>query len=43
MIKGNLKKEEQSETIINEISIWDDQQQYTNDFKELLKDYYWNL
>ena len=43
MIKGNLKKEDQSETIINEISIWDDQRQYTNDFKELLKDYYWNL
>jgi len=43
MIKGNLKKEEQSETIIDEISIGDDQQQYTNDFKELLKGYYWNL
>jgi tRNA1Val (adenine37-N6)-methyltransferase len=43
MIKGNLKKEDQAETIIDEISIWDDQQQYTKDFKELLKDYYWNL
>lgn len=43
MIKGNLKKEDHTETIIDEISIWDDLQQYTNDFKELLKDYYWNL
>jgi len=28
------------ETEINEISIWDDQQQYTKEFTELLKDYY---
>ena len=29
-----------AETLIEEISIWDDQQQYKEEFKELLKDYY---
>lgn len=37
MIEGSLQK---NETIIKEISIWNDQQQYTNEFIELLKDYY---
>ena len=39
MISGILKKS-QDETLIEEISIWDDQQQYTKEFKELLADYY---
>ena len=43
MIKGKLNSGMEEETIIEEISIWDDQQQYTNEFKELLKDYYLNL
>ena len=43
MIKGNLEKENQSETTIDEISILNEQQQYTNGFKELLKDYYLDL
>jgi len=40
MIEGKLNREGNAETIIEEISIWDDQQQYTKEFKELLKDYY---
>jgi tRNA1Val (adenine37-N6)-methyltransferase len=40
MIKGKSKKHDQDETIIDEISIWNDQQQYTKDFTGLLKDYY---
>lgn len=43
MIKGYFGKEDHSETIIDEIPIWDEQQQYTDDFKELLKDYYLGL
>jgi len=43
MIAGKLCREEQAETLIEEISIWDDQQQYKEEFKELLKDYYLNL
>ena len=38
MITG--RKEGHAETLIEEISIWDDQQQYKEEFKELLKDYY---
>ena len=43
MIKGTLSNEHNEETLIEEISICDAQQQYTDDFKELLKDYYLNL
>jgi len=39
MITGKLE-DDHAETLIEEISIWDDQQQYTTEFKELLKDYY---
>ena len=41
-IKGSLKKEEK-ETEFDELSIWDDNQQYTNEFVTLLKDYYLHL
>jgi len=43
MISGNLIKETETETLIDEISIWNDQQQYTEEFKALLKDYYLSL
>lgn len=38
MISGTLTKS--AETLIEEVSIVDDQQQYTKEFEELLKDYY---
>lgn len=41
-IKGSLNGEEK-ETEFDEISIWDDKQQYTNEFVRLLKDYYLHL
>jgi tRNA1Val (adenine37-N6)-methyltransferase len=40
MLTGKLKDKNEIETIIDEISIWDHRQQYTEEFKELLKDYY---
>jgi tRNA1Val (adenine37-N6)-methyltransferase len=40
MIEGKLHAESIPETFIDEISVWDDDQQYTPDFKALLKDYY---
>ena len=40
ILTGSLKTEDAIETEINEISIWNDQQQYTKEFIELLKDYY---
>lgn len=40
MIAGKLSQEDHSETLIEEISIWDDHQQYKKEFRELLKDYY---
>ena len=43
MISGKLSNVTDSETVIDEICIWDDQQQYTREFVELLKDYYLNL
>jgi len=43
MLSGKLKSHEQTETMIDEISIWNDQQKYTKEFIELLKDYYLNL
>jgi len=43
MIAGKSNHEGHAETFIEEISIWNDQQQYTDGFKELLKDYYLHL
>jgi len=43
MLKGKLNERENIETEFNEMSIWDDSQQYTNEFKQLLKDYYLHL
>ena len=43
MIQGQLKNERQPETIIDELSIWNDQKEYTKEFRELLKDYYLHL
>ena len=41
-IKGSLNAEEK-ETEFDELSIWDDKKQYTNEFVMLLKDYYLHL
>jgi tRNA1Val (adenine37-N6)-methyltransferase len=41
-LKGNLSITEK-ETEFDEMSIWDEQQQYTNEFVDLLKDYYLHL
>ena len=43
MIRGNLNHQPGRETAIGEISIWDDQEHYTPEFKSLLKDYYLKL
>lgn len=43
MLAGKLKSGDSAETIMNEFSIWDEGQQYTADFKSLLKDYYLHL
>lgn len=43
MLTGKLKVSESNETVIDEIAIRDDQQQYTSSFKDLLKDYYLHL
>jgi tRNA1Val (adenine37-N6)-methyltransferase len=43
MLAGKIKNEREIESMIDEISIWNDEQQYTNEFKELLKDYYLGL
>ncbi len=40
IISGRHETEELTETLFDEISIWDEQQQYTNEFIGLLKDYY---
>jgi tRNA1Val (adenine37-N6)-methyltransferase len=40
MIAGKFDQENRAETLMEEISIRNDQQQYTREFKELLKDYY---
>jgi tRNA1Val (adenine37-N6)-methyltransferase len=40
MLEGRLSSDNISETLIEEISICNDQQEYSGDFKELLKDYY---
>src|SRR5688572_19186971 len=41
-IKGSLLAEEK-QTEFDELSIWDDKKQYTNEFVMLLKDYYLHL
>ena len=41
-VKGNLNVAEK-ETEFDELSIWDDKQQYTNEFVNLLRDYYLHL
>jgi tRNA1Val (adenine37-N6)-methyltransferase len=43
MLEGKLKTDEVAETIIDEISIKDEQDQYTPAFVNLLKDYYLHL
>jgi tRNA1Val (adenine37-N6)-methyltransferase len=43
MIQGQFKNVQQTETVIDEISVWNDQKEYTYEFKELLKDYYLHL
>ena len=43
MLVGKLITDESNETAIDEITIRDDQQQYTSSFKDLLKDYYLHL
>ncbi len=43
MLMGKLKNNEPVETMIDEISIRDDQEQYTKEFIGLLKDYYLHL
>jgi len=40
MLKGKINGQSGDETEIEEISIWDDTQQYTPEFISLLKDYY---
>ena len=43
MLKGKTNRHPGAETGIEEISIWDEKQQYTNEFTHLLKDYYLHL
>lgn len=43
MMAGTSDTTSEAETDIEEISIWDDHQQYTEEFKELLNGYYLNL
>jgi tRNA1Val (adenine37-N6)-methyltransferase len=43
MIYGSQVLEKNSKTITREISIWNDRQEYTREFVELLKDYYLHL
>ena len=43
MLKGELYRKENKETAFDEISIWDEEQQYTTEFVGLLKDYYLHL
>ena len=43
MLKGRLHQNENKETEFNEISIWNEKQEYTKEFTTLLKDYYLRL
>ena len=40
MIKGSLTRGENGETEFNEMSIWNEVHQYTDEFVRLLKEYY---
>lgn len=40
MLKGNSDQQKNEETDFEEVSIWDEKQQYTKEFVDLLKDYY---
>jgi tRNA1Val (adenine37-N6)-methyltransferase len=40
MIKGELKEQEKDATEFDELSIWNEHQQYAPEFTSLLKDYY---
>ena len=40
IVNGRRVDGKLTETLFDEISIWNDKQEYTNGFKELLKDYY---
>ena len=43
MLMGKIKAGEHKETEFDELSIWNDKQEYTTAFTNLLKDYYLNL
>lgn len=43
MLMGIIKAGEHKETEFDELSIWNDKQEYTTAFTNLLKDYYLNL
>lgn len=43
MLSGILSNTRETETAIDELAIWNDEQEYTNEFVDLLKDYYLNL
>ena len=43
VIEGKLKQDSSQEMEINEISIWNDEGKYTEEFSVLLKDYYLGL
>lgn len=40
MLKGKMKTKKYSEFYFDEISIWDEKKQYTDKFKNLLREYY---
>lgn len=40
MLSGKLKDENETETLVDEISIWNDQKQYTEEFSDLLNEFY---
>ena len=43
ILEGTLKGQEDLETEFDEMSIWNDKEEYTEEFKRLLKDYYLHL
>jgi len=43
ILTGKFKTDKLTEIELNEISIWDEKQQYTTEFVELLKNYYLHL
>jgi len=43
MLMGKINDEVYSETEFDEISIWDERKQYTEEFIRLLRDYYLHL